>query len=201
MTAGPKTVRVFVALDLPDLAKAVLRQTVQELGNLLPSGVRWVDPAGIHLTLKFLGDVDSGRVDLLLAAMDKAAGGFQCCSFPLSLSGLGVFPNTREPRVLWAGVEGDLEALGRLQVLMDEALSEVGFARERRPFRPHLTLGRVRDQVSQTERKRIGEVMRTARLAGDHCWEAQEIHLVRSTLTPGGAIYDSVGVKPLGAAQ
>ncbi len=129
MTADSKTVRVFVALDLPDLAKAVLRQTVQELESVLPSGVRWVDPGGIHLTLKFLGDVDAGRVDLLLAAMDKAARGFASCSFPLSLSGLGVFPNAREPRVLWAGVEGDLEALGRLQMLMDEALSEVGFAK------------------------------------------------------------------------
>ncbi|MDE2939573.1 MAG: RNA 2',3'-cyclic phosphodiesterase [Chloroflexota bacterium] len=201
MTADSKTVRVFVALDLPDLAKAVLRQTVQELESVLPAGVRWVDPGGIHLTLKFLGDVDTGSVDLLLGAMDKAARKFGTRSFPLSLSALGVFPNAREPRVLWAGVEGDLEALARLQLLMDEALSEVGFARERRPFRPHLTLGRVRDQVSQPERKRIGEVMGKARLAGDHCWEAREIHLIRSTLTPGGAIYDSIGVKPLATAE
>ena len=142
MTAEPKTVRVFVALDLPVQAKAILRQTVQELGNLLPGGIRWVDPVGIHLTLKFLGDVDTWLLDSLLAAMDKAASGFGPCPIPLSLSGLGVFPNAREPRVLWAGVEGDLQGLGRLQRLMDEALSEVGFARERRPFRPHLTLGR-----------------------------------------------------------
>ena len=69
MTANSQTVRVFVALDLPVQAKAILRQTVQELGNLLPGGIRWVDPAGIHLTLKFLGDVDTGRVDSLLAAI------------------------------------------------------------------------------------------------------------------------------------
>ncbi len=157
-----------------------------------------VDPAGIHLTLKFLGDVGTGRVDSLLEAMDKATGEFEYRSFPLSLSGLGVFPSAREPRVLWAGVEGDLEALGRLQILMDEALYELGFARELRRFRPHLTLGRVRDRVSQPERRRIGEVVRKARLAGAHNWEAGEIHLIRSTRTPGGAIYDSIGVKPLG---
>ena len=201
MTAEPKTVRVFVALDLPDLAKAILSQTVQELANLLPAGVRWVDPAGIHLTLKFLGDVDTSRVDSLLAAMDRTARRFECHSFALSLSGLGVFPNTREPRVLWASVEGDLGSLVRLQELMDEALSEVGFARERRPFRPHLTLGRVRDQVSMSERKRVGEVVRQARLAAGHNWEAREIHLIRSTLTPGGAIYDSIGVKPLAPSK
>ena len=102
---------------------------------------------------------------------------------------------------MWAGVKGDLESLGRLQKLMDEALSEVGFPMERRPFRPHLTLGRVRDQVGQAERKRIGEVMGQARLAGGHHWKAREIHLIRSTLTPGGAIYDSIGVKPLATAK
>ena len=97
MTADSQTVRVFVALDLPDPAKTILKQTVQELRNVLPDGVRWVDPAGIHLTLKFLGDVDTGRVNALMAAMDKAARGFDSCSFPLGLSGLGVFPNAREP--------------------------------------------------------------------------------------------------------
>ena len=197
MTAGPQTVRVFVALDLPGQAKAILSETVQDLRDALPAGVRWVDPAGIHLTLKFLGDVHTERVGSLLAAMDEASRSFEYSSLALKLSGLGVFPNAREPRVLWAGVEGDLEALGRLQMLMDEALYDLDFARERRPFRPHLTLGRVRDQVSQPERRRIGELMRQTRLAGSHTWEAGEIHLIRSTLAPGGAIYDSIGVKPL----
>ena len=201
MTGRPETVRVFVALDLPLHAKDVLRETVRKLADALPAGIRWVDPSGIHLTLKFLGDVDAGRVDSLLAAMEQAACEFESSSFPLGLSGLGVFPNAREPRVLWAGVDGDLAALGRLQTLVDEALSELGFARERRPFRPHLTLGRVRDQVSPTERRRIGEVMGQARLAGGQSWEAREMHLIRSTLTPNGAIYDSIGVKPMATTE
>ena len=201
MTSRSPTVRVFVALDLPAPAKEILRQTVEELVDVLPSGIRWVDPSGIHLTLKFLGDVDTGQVDDLLSAMEWAASAFEGSTLPLSLSGLGVFPNAREPRVLWAGVEGDLEALGRLQTLVDQELSELGFARERRPFRPHLTLARVRDQVSQLERRRIGEAVGLARLAGKHGWEAQEIHLIRSTLTPNGAIYDSIGVIPLAAEE
>ena len=201
MTSKSPTVRVFVALDLPAQAKEILRHTVEELVDVLSSDIRWVDPSGIHLTLKFLGDVDTGQVDSLLSAMEKAASAFEGCTLPLSLSGLGVFPNAREPRVLWAGVEGDLEALGRLQTLVDQELSELGFARERRPFRPHLTLARVRDQVSQLERRRIGEAVGLARLAGKHDWEAREIHLIRSTLTPNGAIYDSIGVKPLGAEE
>ena len=201
MTGRAQTVRVFVAVDLPPPAKEILQRTVQQLGGILPAGIRWVDPAGIHLTLKFLGDVHAGRVDALLAAMERAAVKFEHTSLPLSLSGLGVFPNARESRVLWAGVEGDLEALGGLQIQVDEALFELGFARERRPFRPHLTLGRVRDQVSQTQRREIGQVMGQAHLAGSHSWEAREIHLIRSTLTPNGAIYDSIGVKSLAAKR
>ena len=201
MTHRPQTVRVFVALDLPAHAKEVLRETVQELADVLPSGIRWVDPSGIHLTLKFLGDVDAGRVEDLLSAMGTAARRFESCSLPLALSGLGVFPNAREPRVLWAGVKGDLEALGRLQTLVDKALNELGFALERRPFRPHLTLGRVRDQVSPVERKRIGEAMGQGRLTDGPSWQAREIHLIRSTLTPRGAIYDSIGAKPLATAE
>lgn len=201
MNRSPQTVRVFIALDLPVQAKEMLRETIRQLADALPAGIRWVDPSGIHLTLKFLGDVDVGQVDPLLAAMEQAACGFESDSFPLSLSGLGVFSNAREPRVLWAGVQGELESLGRLQMLVDKAVSELGFARERRPFRPHLTLGRVRDQVSQLERRKIGETMGQAHLAGGQSWEAREVHLIRSTLTPNGAIYDSIGVKPLAAGE
>jgi 2'-5' RNA ligase len=199
MTGSSPTVRVFVALDLPAHAKEALRETVRELAAALPAGIRWVNPSGIHLTLKFLGDVDTGRVDDLLTAMGKASSSFELSSFPLRLSGLGVFPSAREPRVLWAGVNGDLAALRRLQALVDDALSELGFDKEQRPFRPHLTLGRVRDRVSQPERRRIEEVMGQAQLAGVVGWEAQQIHLIRSTLTSNGAIYDSIGVKSLAA--
>ena len=201
MTGRTETVRVFVAVDLPAPAKDTLRQTVLELSEALPTGIRWVDPAGIHLTLKFLGDVEAARVDALLDSMERAAGRFAVSSLSLSLSGLGVFPNAREPRVLWAGVEGQLEALRQLQLLVDEEISKMGFVKEHRPFRPHLTLGRVRDQVPQVERYRIGQVMRKAALVGSHAWEAGGIHLIRSTLTPTGAIYNSIGVRQLKTGQ
>ncbi len=201
MTAGSRTLRVFVALDLPVQAKAILEQAVRELADTLPTGIRWVDPAGIHLTLKFLGDVDAGLVPDVLASMERAGTRFNSASLALGLSGLGVFPNTREPRVLWAGVTGDLAELGRLQTLVDEGLSELGFDEERRPFRPHLTLGRVRDQVKADYKKRIGEAMAQAQLPTGHSWDAGEMHLIRSTLTPRGAIYDSIGLKPLVAGE
>ena len=201
MTGSPQTLRVFVALDLPVQAKAILQQAVQELANSLSTGIRWVDPAGIHLTLKFLGDVDAGLIPDVLASMERASTRFESPSFSLSLSGLGVFPNAREPRVLWAGVTGDLAELGRLQTFVDDELSELGFAKERRPFRPHLTLGRVRDQVKPEDKRGIGEVMRQAQLPGNWSWDAIDMHLIRSTLTPSGAIYDSIGVKLLAAGE
>lgn len=201
MTARPETVRVFIALDLPQPAKDALRQTVEQLLPGLPNGIRWVDPAGIHLTLKFLGDVDKALVEPLLEAMGQAAAKFPQSPIFLRLANLGVFPNFREPRVLWAGVDGELDALRDLQQLVDESISSLGFSRESRPFRPHLTLGRVRDQVPAQERNQIGRVFQTSSIVPTDGWRSREIHLIRSTLTPQGAIYDSIGSKPIGTEE
>ena len=203
MTARRDTVRVFIALDLPPAAKHALATTVEQLQAVIPSGIRWVNPAGIHLTLKFLGDIDAALVPPLLAAVRQSAGSFDESSFPLRLAGLGVFPNNREPRVLWAGVDGDLAALGRLQQSVDEAIAApgLGFAKERLPFRPHLTLGRVRDGVSTTARQRIGAAITEAPPVSACSWPAEEIHLIRSTLTPQGAIYTSLVSAPLAGKE
>ena len=201
MTAGRETVRVFVALDLPAKAKETLRATVNTLEQELSPGVRWVRPEGIHLTLKFLGNVDASLAPDLLRAMEKSATEFNGDSFRLNLLGLGVFPNAREPRVLWAGVAGEMEALAALQELVDVAISKLGFSRERRPFRPHLTIGRVRDQVLPEQRRKIGDIIRETKLPPTDSWQVDEIHLIRSTLTPQGAIYDSIGSTSLDRTQ
>ncbi len=202
MSQEASTVRVFIALDLPAAAKFSLSQAIEELQRAIPSGVRWVDPAGIHLTLKFLGNIETRLIEPVLDAMGQGAGKFGAATCSLQLSGLGVFPNPREPRVLWAGVRGDLAALGRLQRGVDESCSALGFARERRPFRPHLTLGRVRDSAPAPTRRDIGEAVATLSTASTALqpevgWKATEIHLIRSNLTPQGAIYTSLGATPL----
>lgn len=206
MSQENSTVRVFIALDLPAATKFPLSRAIAELQRAIPSGVRWVDPAGIHLTLKFLGDIEAGRIEPVLDAMGQGAGEFGAAALSLRLSGLGVFPNLREPRVLWAGVKGDLAALGRLQQGVDESCAALGFARERRPFRPHLTLGRVRDSAPATTRRDVGEAVAALSAAPKPepeavepgaDWPATEIHLIRSNLTPHGAIYTSLGAAPL----
>ncbi len=197
MNTRGEQVRVFVALDLPQHAKETLEAAASDLRNTLPAGIRWVQPAGIHLTLKFLGDVDSNMVGPLLEAMTGATAPATQRPFDLKLSGLGMFPSEREPRVLWAGINGDLAALNDLQQSVDRAISALGFAPERRPFRPHLTLGRVRDQVWPADRRRIGSLISQARLPDSPPWQVSEVHLIKSNLTPQGAIYSSLGTSSL----
>ena len=197
MMASGDTVRVFIALDLPQDAKEVLAETIGQLRSVIPSGVRWVDPWGIHLTLKFLGNVDTSVVDDILAAMRVASENYSGPKFSLTLSALGLFPNIKQPRVLWAGADGDLDTLTSLQTLVDEAVSRLGFSPEKRPFRPHLTLGRVQDGVPPGGRRSIGEAAVKALLPPVAAWEVDSMHLIRSTLTPQGAIYTSLGTVAL----
>jgi 2'-5' RNA ligase len=192
---GPdETVRIFIALSIPQDAKDVLAETIRQLRSVIPSGVRWVDPQGIHLTLKFLGNVNSSVVNDILDAMKAASENYEGTKFSLSLANLGLFPNDKHPRVLWAGTEGDLDSLGALHVVVDEAVSRLRFSREKRPFRPHLTLGRVQDRVPQGGARRfIGEAVVKSQLPTTPAWEVDRIHLIRSSLTPQGATYTSLG--------
>lgn len=191
------TIRVFIALDLPAEAKQALADTIRHFQSALPYGVRWVDPAGIHLTLKFLGNIDASLADASLAedvlkAMQRATQGFQGGKFDLRLSGLGPFPNERQPRVLWAGLAGDLDSLKSLQEKVDEEICRLGFAREKRPFNPHLTLGWVRDGVSASVRRQVSDIFAATKLESGSPWKVDRVHLIRSTLTPNGAKYTSL---------
>lgn len=195
--------RLFVALDLPAGAKAALAATVGQLQSVIPAGVRWVNPAGIHLTLKFLGDTEAGLVTPLLAALREMAAAGDPMPFPLHLDRLGVFPSHREPRVIYAGVGGDLDSLAQAQRRVEQDIARLGFPQEKRPFRPHLTLGRVREGVAPAARRQIGDTIarQAAALSPEYAWEAGEIHLIRSVLTPSGSVYTTLGQAALGAAE
>jgi 2'-5' RNA ligase len=193
LTELDNTIRVFIALDIPPEAKQALADAIRRLQAAIPYGVRWVDPAGIHLTLKFLGNINASLRDDIFKAMRCAAQSFQSGRFRLQLAGLGFFPSERQPRVLWAGIEGDLHSLRSLQEKVDVAMFQSGFAREKRPFNPHLTLGRVRDDVSPNVRRQISAAFVAIGLERGDPWEVKEVHLIRSTLTPGGARYTSLG--------
>ena len=142
-----QSIRVFIAILIPNEGRAVLSEAMERLQSQVPTGVKWVDPQGIHLTLKFFGNIASSLKVPVLEVMGDV--GRQAAPFNLKLSSLGVFPNERQPRVLWSGVNGDMEDLAALQEEVEQAMLALGFRREKRRFNPHLTIGRVRDGVGQ----------------------------------------------------
>ena len=197
MTSSEGSIRGFIALDIPSEVKLTLLEAIQNLNSQIPKGVRWLDSRAMHLTLKFLGNVDPGMISGVLDSMSLSAE--PVAPFRLGLSGLGMFPNEKRPRVLWAGVQGDLDALMELQQRVEAAMHSLGFAMEARPFSPHLTLGRVIDKISGSLQLQIGGAVSSATLGNDDLWLVNEVHLVRTFLAPGGASYSTLGSAPLGS--
>jgi len=152
----------------------------------------------LHLTLKFLGNIPFKLVTEVTSAIKEASEGIP--PFHLELSGLGAFPNLKQPRVVWVGIWGEVDKLLRLQQNIDFALSPLGFAKEERPFVPHLTLARVRQGASSIQIKNFGELVASATLKqvqGSYSFEVGAISLMRSQLTPKGAIYTRLSVTGL----
>ena len=192
----PEQIRSFVAIELPEEAKKGLASLRRELERDEQRFVKWVDAGGIHLTLKFLGNIPSKRVPEITEAIKKAAQGLS--PFLLEISGLGAFPSLKQVRVVWVGVGGELDKLSTLQQNIDSALAALGFAREERSFVPHLTVARVREGASTSERGRFGELVGSATFEGKYHVEVEAIKLMRSQLTPAGAIYTCLSVVGLG---
>ncbi len=188
-------IRTFIAIDLPPEAKDALDNLTQSLKSRGLTDIRWVKPQGIHLTLKFLGNVLPSTVPLLLDAIESAAP--EHPPFTLSLGSLGVFPNPNNPRVLWVGLDRDLDTLSNLQASVEDRCRSLGFDPEHRPFRPHLTLGRVRRTLPQPQLDLLRDAIQDESNAGRLTWTVREFHLIHSTLTPQGAIYRSLGSAPL----
>lgn len=196
MPHNPEEIRAFVAIGLPDEVRRGLAGLRKELQRDEHRFVKWVDPDGVHLTLKFLGNVPAGRVTEIARAIEVAAKAVS--PFELEVSGLGVFPNLGQVRVLWVGIGGEVDRLKELQRGIDIELAALGFAREDRPFVPHLTLARVRQGASPSERRSLGELVRTAVFDDRYEAKVETVSLMRSELTPAGAIYSRLAEVGLG---
>jgi 2'-5' RNA ligase len=183
-------IRAFIAIELPDEVKADLSLVQSRLKPERHPYVKWVSTDGIHLTLKFLGDIDQEKVLPIAEAMAGAAQ--KASPFRLEVGGLGAFPNLGRPQVLWVAVGGEVEKLASLQRAIDHSLVALGFSSETRPFTPHLTLGRLRERASAEERRRIGEALLAAKGEEVVPFQVAELSLMRSTLTPKGAIYNRI---------
>ncbi|MBI2304796.1 MAG: RNA 2',3'-cyclic phosphodiesterase [Chloroflexi bacterium] len=189
------TVRAFVAIELPAPVKEALREVQDSLKKEGDGQVRWVGMESIHLTLKFLGNVPTEKVEAIAQAVKGACRGVR--PFSLELKDTGVFPGVQRPRVVWVGVGGEEGILALLQGRVEANLAALGFPREGRPFTAHLTLGRVREDATPAARRRLGEGVAAAQLPRPTLWRVTEATLMRSQLTPSGAIYTPLAVAPL----
>ncbi len=176
--------RAFVAIDLPESLRAALRRT-QASFRPVSADARWTQPEGIHLTLKFLGEISDAKVKEVSEAL-KNLGRFE--AFAIGLKGFGFFPDARRPKVFWTGVEAP-PSLGKLAEHVEEAMRKIGFAREPRAFRPHLTLARFR--VPQPQPALQARLAQQAEQELGN-FQVSEFFLFESKLSPQGAEYRKV---------
>jgi len=184
-------IRTFIAISLPE---SVLQAIGKAQDRLRRSrlDIRWVRKEGIHLTLKFLGDIDRGAVEKLDAAMARATKGI--APFTLMGEGIGVFPDLRRARVIWTGVSGNVQALMALHRNLESELKRLGFPKEKRSFRGHLTLGRAKGRLDKT---RLVEALEGLDGFQTESFVVPSLVLFQSTLRPQGAIYTRLAEAPL----
>ncbi|MGI8856757.1 MAG: RNA 2',3'-cyclic phosphodiesterase [Thermomicrobiales bacterium] len=195
--AGPRMVRLFIALETNEAmqhAVASVQRSLRQRGDL---PVRWVAPQQVHLTLQFLGSVVAAHIPSLVRAVEPAVA--KHAAMLLRAGEVGAFPSADAPRVLWLGVRGDDDGLLALQRAVRDAVRGVeGVVADRKPFRPHLTLGRVRagrrDLPGMTA---IAAALARPVAAPPTAWPVREVSLIRSVLGPGGSRYTIVERFPL----
>lgn len=184
--------RAFIALPLP---RKVLDYLTGVQECLAAQGIRarWVRPEAMHLTVKFLGHMESEKTETVLAALDQVAANYP----PLQLTtlGLGGFPNIGRPRVLWAGIGGDRKRLMGLQQDIESFLEPQGWLKEKRPYKGHLTLARAKGR--RPFERQIGRLIAACEPDEPLAFVADKLTLYRSRLRPEGAVYDKISERVL----
>jgi 2'-5' RNA ligase len=188
--------RAFIALEIP----ATLQHTIQEstlglrqtLGDEL---IRWVPVQNIHLTLKFLGDVSSTNLDLIKQMLSAEAAQHSCSE--MQVKGIGSFPNSRRPRVIWIGLQAP-PVLESLQHSIESASARLGYGADEKSFSPHLTVGRVKQNLSAPEIQRIRAALEETQIGLLGIVQVDAVHLFKSDLHPSGSVYTKLFSAPIG---
>lgn len=179
--------RIFVAVEISDDARGKVKDYISSLKEEFSDvKVGWDKPEKLHLTLKFFGDTDEEQLEKLKEISQRIAG--QISNFKLQISKTGVFPSPRNARILWLGVEGDVEELQKINSILETECEKIGFKKEKRIYKPHLTIGRIR------------EPQKAKKLALTHLenkfetvsFEVSELVIYESKLQPSGSIYSKV---------
>ena len=187
--------RAFIAIEIPpEIKKAIATQTAS-LQKDAGRAVRWVSAENIHLTLKFLGEISPANVEILSQALQAECS--QQAPFEITVSGLGCFPNSRRPRVIWIGLAVPPE-LSRLQSKIETNLARLGYEAEDKSFSPHVTVGRVREQVSAEELRTLQSTLTTQNIGSLGTFHAQAVYLFKSDLQNTGPVYTHLFKAQLG---
>jgi 2'-5' RNA ligase len=191
--------RTFIAIELDQ----ELQQNLADLQTRLrrdvpPRAVRWVRPDAIHLTLKFLGDTSLAQVESVKEALARATQ--EVNPFEFTIGGVGCFPNTHRPRVVWVGLHEPTGALRRLRDAVEAQVAPLGFPTEKRPFHPHLTLGRTQRRASPAEVRALGETIAASAVGNIDEMSVREVCYIKSDLRPSGAVYTALSRASLGGS-
>ena len=191
-----RTVRSFIAVELPTEAKEALSLVTMHLRHAKVKAIRTTDPDVLHLTLKFLGDVTPEQLARVAAGARTVSQSFE--PFSIKLGGVGIFPNRRSPRVFWVGIRGALNSLRDLQNGIEQSMSELGFPTEKQAFTPHLTIARLRGDSPPKELRRATAALCDAPPISGIPIAVESVSLIHSILTPRGARYSRLTIFPLG---
>jgi len=185
-------IRSFLAIELP---KPILKKIEEVQGDLRSThaDVRWVSPEKIHLTLKFFGNIEESRIDLILKSIEEPIR--DTSPFSLNVHGIGAFPHLKNPRVIWMGLVDGKEDLASFQKQIEKQLEKIGFQPEDRPFHPHLTLGRMKSSQGKEELVGRMEKYREEEF-GD--FQVERATLFKSNLRPTGPIHTPLKEMKLG---
>ena len=188
------SIRTFLAFELNTAVRESLSRFQKQWQSSLPP-INWVKPQSIHLTVKFLGDVNHDQLEPLRLAVESVAQKFT--PFGLQVNGVGTFPHLRMPRVLWAGISGQVEQLQNVVSLVEDALAPLGFQPESKPFQPHLTLARIKQHSRE-----VGVVLAKSEVFEEPLFfgdlPVDRLCLFKSELKPTGAVYQRLWEVPLG---
>jgi len=186
MKKNDEVIRAFIAIDLPK----EIHESIKKAQNYLKDSmrdVRWTKYGNVHLTLKFLGDTEAKKINAISKALQDIADDFS--PFVISLEGIGAFPNTHKPSVVWTGIQKGAEETIKLAKLIDSSMGKFDFQREKRAFKPHLTIGRVREIKHPSELK---EALDNPNVGEIGEFTVDKISLIKSQLDPAGSIYTTL---------
>ena len=186
--------RAFIAVEIPLSIRQAVCNATSALQRNIGSLVRWVPMENMHLTLKFLGDISPSNVEMLNQMLRAESDLFPC--FDLHVSGLGAFPSLKRPRVIYVGIQAPA-ALEALQRGIESASRRLGYESEERGFSPHLTIGRVRQNITSAEQQTIRRALEEIKVDALGTARVDSVHLYKSDLKPTGSVYTRLYSAPL----